>query len=42
MIKNDYDCIIWLKFDKHFFNINNDIYLAVTYIVPENSPIHSL
>lgn len=42
MIKTEDDCIVWLKFDNQFFDINNDIYLAVTYIVPENSPIHLL
>ena len=41
-VKNDIDCLIWLKFDKNFFQIQNDIYLAVTYIAPENSPVHSV
>ena len=42
IVKNDIDCLIWLKFDKNFFQIQNDIYLAVTYIAPENSPVHSV
>ena len=41
VVKNDTDCIVWLKFDKTYFQMQNDIYLAVIYIVPENSPVHA-
>lgn len=42
LIKNDIDCLLWLKVDKNYFHIDEDIYIAVTYIAPENSPIHNL
>ena len=42
LVKNDIDCIVWLKLDKMFFNIESDVYLCVVYIAPENSPVHSL
>ena len=42
LINNEIDCIIWLKFDRYFFGLNEDIYLGVTNIVPENSPIHAV
>ena len=42
LINNETDCIVWLKLDRYFFGLNEDIYLGVTYIVPENSPIHAV
>lgn len=42
LIKHDIDCLIWLKFDKNYFHINEDMYVAVAYIAPENSPVHNL
>ena len=42
LINNEKDCIVWLKLDQYFFGLNEDIYLGVTYIVPENSPIHAV
>ena len=33
---------MWLKFDKNYFHINEDMYVAVAYIAPENSPVHNL
>ena len=42
LINNELDCIVWLKLDRYYFGLNEDIYLGVTYIVPENSPIHSV
>ena len=33
-------CLIWLKFDKSFFQKCNDLYIGVTYVAPENSPVH--
>ncbi|MCG8113230.1 MAG: endonuclease/exonuclease/phosphatase family protein, partial [Candidatus Thiodiazotropha taylori] len=42
MIKNELDCIVWLKLDKQFFGLKDDIYLGISYIVPENSTIHAM
>ena len=42
LIKNEVDCLIWLKFDKCFFQISEDIYLCVAYIPPENSVFHNM
>ena len=42
LINNELDCIVWLKLDKYFFGLNEDIYLGVTYTVPQNSPIYTL
>ena len=42
LINNELDCIVWLKLDRYIFGLNEDIYLGVTYIVPENSPIHAV
>lgn len=42
LIKNEVDCIIWLKLEKYFFHINEDIYLCISYIPPENSVFHNL
>ena len=42
LIKNEVDCLVWLKFDKTFFHIETDIYLPVVYIAPESSPIHNI
>ncbi|XP_053380068.1 uncharacterized protein LOC128548716 [Mercenaria mercenaria] len=33
---------IWLKFDKNFFHTDEDLYLAVAYFPPENSPFHDI
>ena len=38
VIKNRYDWLVWLKLDKHHFRMTSDVYLAVTYVAPENSP----
>ena len=32
IIKNRYDTVIWLKLDKVFFNVDEDIYVCGTYI----------
>ena len=42
MVKNDIDSLVSLRLDKSFLHIEHDIYLAVTYIAPENSPIHNM
>ncbi|MEW8488010.1 MAG: hypothetical protein AB2705_22780, partial [Candidatus Thiodiazotropha sp.] len=42
LIKNDIDSLIWLKFDKQFFKSNEDLYVGITYIAPETSPVHNL
>ena len=42
LVKNDIDCIIWIVMDKNFFQLENDWYLAVAYIPPENSNYHTI
>ena len=42
VIKNKYDWLVWLKLDKHHFRMTSDVYLAVTYVAPENSPMHKI
>lgn len=42
LVKNDVDYILWLRLDKHFFQIVDDIYLCFTYIAPESSPVHAI
>lgn len=42
LIKNEIDCLIWIKLDKHFFKIQEDVYLAISYIAPENSRFHQI
>ena len=34
--------MIWLKLDKNYFKINNDIYVAGVYIWVENSPAYNI
>ena len=36
-LKNSHSDIQWLKLDKSFFGLNNDIYLCICYIKPEAS-----
>jgi exonuclease III len=31
---------LWLRLDKNFFNVQNDIYIANCYIAPEDSVVH--
>lgn len=51
LIKNEVDCIVWLKCDKHFFQLEqvkssleleHDIYIGVIYIAPESSPVYNV
>jgi exonuclease III len=42
LVRNDLDCIVWLKLDKTYFKNDSDIYLAVIYIPPENSVVHDM
>ena len=42
MVKNNVDCLVWIKLEKNFFSIEEDIYIGITYIAPENSPIHDI
>lgn len=42
VVKNDVDCLVWLKFDKAYFDLEDDIYLGVIYIAPKNLPIHTV
>ena len=41
MVKNDVDYIIWVKLDKTFFGLENDVFICVTYIAPENSQVYT-
>ena len=36
-ISNPHPDIVWIKIDKIFFNLKNDVFLAAVYISPENS-----
>ena len=39
IVRNHFDTIIWLKFDKDFFRTEKDIFLSCVYIWGENSCI---
>ena len=41
VVKNHFDTLIWLKFDKHFFRFQEDIYLCGLYLWSEDAPIAS-
>ena len=32
------DDILWLKLDRFFFGLPNDVYMCIAYLVPESSP----
>ena len=42
VVKFCFDTIIWLKLDKHFFNLQNDIHIAGVYIWVESSPYYNV
>ena len=42
IVKNYQDAIVWLKLDKLYFNLTEDIFLASVYIWPENSPMYNI
>ena len=42
LVKNNVDCLVWIKLEKNFFSIEEDIYIGITYIAPENSRIHDI
>ena len=42
VVKTVHDSIIWLKLDKVFFNLKEDIYLAGAYVWVENSPAYNV
>ena len=37
MVKHHEDILVWLKLDKNFFGLTNDLFIANVYVVPENS-----
>ncbi|MEW8548380.1 MAG: reverse transcriptase family protein, partial [Candidatus Thiodiazotropha sp.] len=37
LVKQDSDDILWVKFDGSLFNLSNDLYLCLCYIVPSDS-----
>ena len=39
-VKRNENGIMWIKFDKVFFNLENDIYVCHCYIPPENSRLY--
>ena len=41
IIKSEHNDLLWIKLSKNFFNIESDIYIAVCYIVPNNSSYNS-
>ena len=42
IVRNEVDCIVWLKFDKGFFGLSENLFLAALYFAPENSPSYDL
>lgn len=42
VVRNHYDSIIWLKIDKNFFKLKNDIYLCGLYFWSDDSPINNI
>ncbi len=42
IVKNYQDAIVWLKLDKLYFNLTEDIFLARVYIWSENSPMYNI
>ena len=40
IVKKDSRGIIWLKLEKCAFNVENDIYLCLCYVPPENSSVY--
>lgn len=42
IVRNEVDGLVWLKLDKQYFVLDSDWYIGITYIAPENSPIHDL
>ena len=41
IVRNHFDTIIWLKFDKDFLRTEKDIFLSCVYIWGENSPAYN-
>jgi len=39
LVRKNYDTMVWFKFDKTFFNIEEDNYFVVVYLWSDNSPI---
>ena len=39
-INSKHKDFMWVKFDKHFFNIKHDLYIVNCYIAPEDSVVH--
>ena len=39
IVKNVHNSLVWIKFDKYYFKISEDVLLCAVYIWPENSPI---
>lgn len=42
IVKNHFDTILWLKLDKAYFDIDDDILLAGVYMWVENSPAYNV
>lgn len=38
IVKNNFDTIVWLKFDCDFFNFDKDVYFCCLYLWPDESP----
>jgi hypothetical protein len=41
IIKNRHDTLIWIKLDKVFFNLDNDIYICGVYLWGDDSPAYN-
>ena len=44
IVKNQYDTIIWVKFDAVFFKLDTDVYIYIcgTYLWGETSPVYNI
>ena len=42
IVKNQLNTMIWVKFDRNFFNLDDDVYISGTYIWCEDSPAYNI
>lgn len=42
IIRCHYDTILWIKLDKNFFNVENDVYICGVYVWCDDSPAYTV
>ena len=42
IVKNQYDTIIWVRFDAVFFKLDTDVYICGIYLWGETSPVYNI